>query len=95
MSALGAIVMYIVSMLSSFALRKNEPKLERPFPAIAYPLFPAIALVLALVSLLAMIYFNTLITAIFLVLLGASFAYFSSTGHHRAAADDGLAAETV
>ena len=95
MSALGAIVMYIVSMLSLFALRQNEPRLERPFPAIAYPLFPAVALVLALVSLVAMVYFNALLSLIFLVLLIASFAYFSSTKHHRIAADDAYAAETI
>jgi ethanolamine permease len=49
MAVFGAIVMYIVSMLSLFALRKKEPFLTRPFAAIAYPYFPAIALVLACV----------------------------------------------
>ena len=43
MSVFGAIVMYIVSMMSLFALRKHEPHLERPFTAVAYPIFPAIA----------------------------------------------------
>src|SRR5690349_11010543 len=46
MSVFGAIVMYIVSMLSLFVLRSKEPDLARPFPAIGYPLFPAVALAL-------------------------------------------------
>jgi amino acid transporter len=33
LSAFGAIVMYIASMLSLFRLRRCEPDLERPFAA--------------------------------------------------------------
>ena len=40
----GAISLYIISMISLFALRRNEPHLERPFRVPFYPLFPAIAL---------------------------------------------------
>ena len=96
MSVFGAIVMYIMSMLSLFALRVKEPKLERPFPAIAYPLFPAISLVLALLCLITMIYYNGPLALIFLVLMGLSFAYFSSTKHHRVNSEDAyIAAETI
>ena len=75
MSVFGAIVMYIVSMLSLFKLRKSEPNLERTFRAPGYPVVPAIALVLAVVCLVAMVWFNPLICAIFLCLmaLGAVF----------------------
>jgi ethanolamine permease len=83
MSVFGAIVMYIISMLSLFALRKNEPNLERPFVAMAYPAFPAIALVLAAISLVTMIYYNLLLAELFAMLLGLAFAYFSFTKHHR------------
>ncbi len=68
MSVFGAIVMYIMSMASLFRLRAREPGLARPFRAPAYPLFPAIALVLAVLSLAAMIFFNLTIFAAFLVL---------------------------
>jgi len=88
MSVFGAIVMYIMSMLSLFALRKNEPALERPFPAIAYPLFPAIALALAAICLVTMVYYNQLLALIFLVLLVLAFAYFGLTKQHRANAID-------
>ena len=75
MSVFGAIVMYIISMLSLFRLRRDEPHLERTFRAPGYPIVPGIALVLAVVCLAAMIWFNTLIFGVFLALmvLGALF----------------------
>ncbi|HSH73553.1 MAG TPA: ethanolamine permease [Methylophilaceae bacterium] len=88
MAVFGAIVMYIVSMLSLFALRKNEPNLDRPFKAIAYPLFPGIALVLASISLVTMIYYNQKLSLIFFILMALGFVYFSMTQHHRDASAD-------
>ena len=69
MSVFGAIVMYIMSMFSLFKLRRSEPDLERSFRAPGYPLVPAIALVLALVCLAAMLWFNSVIASVFLVLM--------------------------
>jgi ethanolamine permease len=69
MSVFGAIVMYIISMLSLFKLRKSEPHLERTFRAPGYPIVPGIALVLAVVCLIAMIWFNTLIFGVFVALM--------------------------
>ena len=88
LAVFGAIVMYIVSMLSLFALRKKEPLLERPFKAVAYPFFPAIALVLALVCLVTMIYFNFALALMFAGLMAAAFGYYCLTSQHRAAAKD-------
>lgn len=88
MSVFGAIVMYIISMLSLFALRKNEPRLERPFKAVAYPIFPAIALGLASISLVTMIYYNQQLTLIFFGLMALGFIYFNMTQHHRDASAD-------
>jgi ethanolamine permease len=88
MSVFGAIVMYIISMLSLFALRKNEPNLARPFPAMFYPAFPLIALVLAGVSLVTMIYYNQLLAGIFTGLMALAFGYFLMTKHHRDTAID-------
>ena len=88
MAVFGAIVMYIVSMMSLFALRKNEPHLERPFAAVAYPLFPAIALSLAVISLVTMIYFNQQLTVVFFGLMALGYVYFSLTQHHRDASID-------
>ena len=88
MSVFGAIVMYIVSMLSLFKLRQTEPNLDRPFKAIAYPLFPAIALVLAGISLVTMIYFNQQLSLVFFGLMALGYVYFNMTQHHRDASSD-------
>lgn len=78
LSALGAIVMYVMSLLSLFRLRRREPGLERPFRTPGYPLFPQVALALALVSLLAIAWDNRLLAAIFLAtgLAGAAVTAF-------------------
>jgi len=94
MSVFGAIVLYIVSMLSLFALRKKEPDLPRPFAAIAYPLFPAIALVLALASLVTMVYFNSVLALVFVGLMALAYAYFSMTQTQRDSAEDRLLGST-
>jgi len=68
MSALGAIVMYITSLLSLMRLRRIEPLLERPFRAPCYPLFPITALIIAVVSLIAIVYYNVLVAGLFAAL---------------------------
>jgi ethanolamine permease len=83
MSVFGAIVMYIMSMLSLFKLRKSEPHLERTFKAPGYPVVPGIALVLALVCLAAMIWFNGTIALLFLGLMSIGMVYFLLTGAQR------------
>ena len=66
LSVLGALVMYVVSLLSLFALRRREPALARPFAVPGYPVVPLVALVLCLVSLVALVYYNLLMSGIFL-----------------------------
>src|SRR5450631_739809 len=65
MSALGAIVMYIISLLSLMRLRRREPELERPFRAPLYPFFPLTALTIAVVSLVAIVYYNPFVAGLF------------------------------
>ncbi|MDQ1090055.1 ethanolamine permease [Siphonobacter sp. SORGH_AS_1065] len=65
LSTIGAVVVYVVSMLTLFRLRKTEPGMNRPFKAPFYPYFPAIAFALALLALLAMVYFYSLLTLLF------------------------------
>jgi ethanolamine permease len=68
MSALGAIVMYIISLLGLMRLRRTEPQLERPFRVALYPLFPLTALVIAAVSLIAIVYYNAQVAGLFAAL---------------------------
>lgn len=86
MSVFGAIVMYIMSMLSLFKLRRSEPNLERSFRAPGFPVVPGIALALALLCLAAMVWFNLQIAGIFLAFMAAGFVYFQLTAAHRASA---------
>ena len=86
MSVFGAILMYILSMLSLFKLRRSEPAMVRPFRAPLYPYFPAFALFGALVCMATMIYYNPLIFGLFVGFLVLGYGYFKMTGQQRAAA---------
>ncbi|WP_266367410.1 ethanolamine permease [Tellurirhabdus rosea] len=79
-SALGALVMYIVSLLSLFALRRKEPSLDRPFRAPLYPFVPLLALFLSFVCLLAIVYYNPLLSLLFTGLLALSLFFFWKIG---------------
>ena len=72
LSAFGAVTLYALSMVSLFALRRKEPGLLRPFRAVAYPLFPAVALILSLVSLVAMAWFNRGVALAFVLAMAVS-----------------------
>lgn len=58
MSAIGAVTLYVVSMISLIRLRQIEPELARPFRTPLYPWFPLTALAIASFALVAMLYFN-------------------------------------
>ncbi|GAA4403385.1 ethanolamine permease [Nibrella viscosa] len=80
LSALGAVVMYIISMLSLFVLRKKEPNLSRPFLAPLYPWAPLVALLLSAVCLVAIIYYNPKLSLLFVGLLVVSLILFLQIG---------------
>jgi ethanolamine permease len=86
MSVLGAIVMYIVSMLSLFKLRHSQPNLKRPYKAPFYPFFPLFALFGASIALFAMIYYNRLVTGVFIGTMAIGYIYYLFTARHRRAA---------
>jgi ethanolamine permease len=77
LSALGAVLMYILSMVALLVLRRKEPNLPRPFRVPFYPYFPMIALVLSGVSFSAMTYYNLKIASIFVGLIGLGAVYFA------------------
>ncbi|HEX5170022.1 MAG TPA: ethanolamine permease [Cyclobacteriaceae bacterium] len=83
LSALGAVVMYIISMLSLFKLRSKNPALERPYRAPLYPWFPLIALSLSFVSLIAIVYYNLLISSLFIIGFALTWILFKITGTHK------------
>jgi len=85
-SVLGAVVMYVISMISLFVLRKKEPLLKRPFKAPFYPYFPALALLLSAVCLIAIIYYNRLLSVYFFAFLLVLVVLFVTLGKYKKAA---------
>jgi ethanolamine permease len=75
-SCLGALTLYIISMVSLLVLRRKEPHLPRPFQVPVYPTFPLIALLIALLALIALIVFNFGLSLIYFAILGAIYAAF-------------------
>lgn len=76
MSVLGAIVMYVISMISLFILRRKEPNLARPYKAPFYPVFPFIALLLSIFCMVAIIYYNLFLSAVFFASLSICLIFF-------------------
>ncbi|MVT11454.1 ethanolamine permease [Chitinophaga tropicalis] len=88
LSVMGAVVMYIFSMISLFILRRKEPELERPYKAPFYPWFPGIALALSVLSLFAMIWYNPLLSLLFFAGMGLALIIFFAQGKHRSTTVD-------
>lgn len=86
LSVSGAIVMYIISMAALFRLRRTEPNLIRPFRAPLFPWAPAFALGMAVLCLVAMVWFNTLLALIFAVMMLGGYLWFRKTALSRARA---------
>jgi ethanolamine permease len=94
-SVMGAVLMYMLSMISLFILRKKEPDLERPFTAPVYPIFPAIALVICTVTLIAMVYFYWQLSLYFFGGLVIVVGIFMLMGKHKNKITDDVLLETA
>jgi ethanolamine permease len=73
LAVFGALIVYIFSMIALLILRKSEPSLHRPFRTPFYPYSTIIALIIALISLIAMVYYNSFLAMIFFGILVGSF----------------------
>ena len=83
MAVLGALLMYVLSMAALFKLRASEPRLPRPYKVPFYPLFPAVALLGALICLATVAWFNPLLTGVFVAILALGYGYFQLTHKQR------------
>jgi ethanolamine permease len=90
LSTFGAVIMYIISMVSLFVLRMREPTLIRPFKAPLYPFFPGLALGLAVVAAMAIFYYYTGLCLLFSIGLGFTLLIFFLSGSHKKFADESL-----
>jgi ethanolamine permease len=75
-SVFGALTLYAISMVSVIKLRRAEPLLERPFKVPFYPLFPIIALVIAVGAFIAMTFFNQMLAIIYISIILTCFVAF-------------------
>ena len=93
LSVMGAVFMYMMSMVSLFILRKKEPGLDRPFASPFYPVFPAIALLISTVTLFAIIWFNAILSLFFFGGLMLFIAIFVAMGKHKVSIKDDILLE--
>jgi ethanolamine permease len=93
LSGFGAVTLYALSMLALFTLRRREPALARPFRAVAYPWFPATALALALLALVAMVWTNRGVALVYAAILAAAGVYWRASLSRRAARPPELRAD--
>ena len=85
LAAVGATLLYVVSMISLFVLRRRAPDLERPFRAPFYPVFPVIALALAIVCLGAVLWSAPHLSAVCAGLFALAALYYRAVAHRRVA----------
>ena len=78
-SALGAVVMYSISMISLMKLKKDT-EFKSSFKTPFYPWFPIIALFLSLVCIGAIIYYNLMLSLIFFAGLFVALLVFRFSG---------------
>lgn len=76
LSVFGALTLYIISMISLFRLRVKEPALARPFKVPMYPVFPVVALLIAVFSLVAMTIYNKEQALIYFAIMGICYVFF-------------------
>lgn len=82
-ATIGAVVMYIVSMLALFKLRKNKPEMDRPYKAPLYPFFPLLALILAIVALVSMVITYPKLFLVFMIGLVVLLLIFYLSGKYK------------
>ena len=88
-SALGAVVMYCISMMSLLKMKKKLHD-AATFKTPLYPWFPIIALVLSFVCLIAIIWYNFMLSVIFFAGLSVALAIFIGLDKHKQPVEDEL-----
>jgi ethanolamine permease len=76
LACFGALSLYLLSMLSLFALRKTKPHMKRPFRVPFYPYTPLIATIIASGSLIVLIFNNLKLALVYFVILVFSTVWF-------------------
>jgi ethanolamine permease len=77
LSVLGALTLYVISMVSLLRLRKKEPGLRRPFLVPFFPATPVIALVVAALALTAVTFYNFQLAILYVLAVGLCLGIFT------------------
>jgi ethanolamine permease len=91
-SALGAVFMYCTSMISLLFMKRN---VTASFKTPLFPYFPIIALVLSLVCLVAIVWYNLFLSVIFFAGLIAAIIVFVVLKKHKAVVTDDVLLEEI
>jgi len=89
-SALGAVVMYGISMVCLLVIRRKHTVSNASFKTPFYPYFPWIALLLSFICTLSIIWYNLILSLIFFGGLAAAIIIFIMLGKHKKMVDDEL-----
>jgi ethanolamine permease len=69
----GALTLYIISMAALIQLRKTAPNLSRPFIVPFYPILPYLAIIIGLICMIAMVYFNIFLAILYFSVLAIGY----------------------
>lgn len=73
----GALVLYILSLITFFKLRRSHPKMPRPFLAPFYPWGQILALLIAIIALISLIVFYPWLALIYFTLMLLGYLWFT------------------
>lgn len=73
----GAVMLYVLSLVSFFWLRRTRPDMPRPYRAPLYPYAQVFALLLAVLALVAMVVFNPVLAGIFAGIVATAQIWFT------------------
>ena len=80
----GALALYIISLISFFAIRIKHPSLYRPFTSPFYPFIPGLALLFSSIAFISMIWNYPFLSVVFgsLLFLGFILIQLQKKGKH-------------
>ncbi len=85
MIAFVVVIFYILTIIGIFVLRKKRPDAERPYRAFAYPVLPALYIILGLIFCVFLVIFKPVYTlwGLGIVLAGIPVYYIAISGRHN------------
>lgn len=91
----GALTLYIVSLLAHMKLRTAEPSLPRPFRIPLYPAAPLVGLIIAVVAMAAVTWYNLRLALIYAAILVVSYAWFRIASRATSSSREEIGGSTV